>query len=73
MRARKDLYAIFVLQNAVTSMPTARVPLGYTVGGEVTATPISASGPWILLLVAVAIAIAVPFLMKKISFRIMRS
>jgi len=45
----------------------------YLVGGEVTATPISASGPWILLIAAVAIAIAIPFLTKKISFKILRS
>jgi len=45
----------------------------YLVGGEVTATPISASGPWILLIVAVAIAIAVPLLTKRISFKILRS
>ncbi len=45
----------------------------YIVGGEVAATPISAAGPWVLLLAAVIIAIAVPFLTKKISFKIVRS
>ena len=45
----------------------------YLVGGEVTATPISIAGPWILLIAAAAIAIAVPFLTKKISFKIVRS
>jgi len=43
------------------------------VGGEVMAPPISASGPEILLLVAVAIAIAVPFLSRRIAIRILRT
>ncbi len=46
---------------------------GYVVGGEVTAAPIAAAGPWILLLAALAIAIAVPFVTKRISFKIVRS
>jgi len=45
----------------------------YIVGGEITATPISASGPWILLLAAVAIAVAVPFLTRRISIKILRT
>ena len=45
----------------------------YVVGGEVTVTPILASGPWILLFAAVAIAIAVPLLTKRISIKLVRS
>jgi len=43
------------------------------VGGEVMTTPISASGPWILLLATLAIVIAIPFLSRRISIKILRT
>ena len=52
-------------------MPVGRIR--YIVGGEVMATPISASGPWILLIAAVAIAVAIPFLSRRISIKILRT
>ncbi len=44
----------------------------YLVGGEVTPSPLLLSGPWVLLVAAVAIAVAIPFLTKRISIKLLR-